>query len=243
MKNLLITLFILFTTYFSYSQKIMSWNIQNLGEVKFKRDTIIPKLAHVMMSLDPDIIAIQEVVTGRYGDSCIIQLSKLLNFIYVISKRTTGNGSERYAFLYKKTIKLKWSKLDKSLEDSMDREPFMACFVVDKKTIIIRQVHLVPISKNPQREVAMLKYTDGIICGDFNLTCDHLVFNNLRENFQSPLCGKGTSLKRNGTVSDNNYDHFFIDKKFTIKFSFVYFYSFEWNRNILSDHLPIFIEF
>lgn len=242
MKNLLITLLILFWGFFSYSQKIMSWNIQNLGESKFKKDTILPKIFDVIKSSEVDIVAIQEVITGKYGDSCIIKLSKMLDFNYVISDKTKGDGSERYAFLYKKTIKLKWSKLDKSLEDSLDREPFMACFEVNKKNFVIRQVHLVPTSKNPQKEVAMLRYTDGIICGDFNLTCNHLIFTKLKTIFQSPLCGKGTSLKRDGQVSENNYDHFLVDKTFTIKSSKVYLYPFKFNRNILSDHLPIIIE-
>lgn len=241
MKNLLITLFILFTNYFCNSQKIMSWNIQDLGESKFKKDTILPKICDVIKSSEADIIAIQEVVTGKYGDSCIIKISNMLDFNYVISEKTKGDGSERYAFIYRKSIKLKWSKLDKSLEDSLDREPFIGCFLINKKKFLVRQVHLVPASKIPQKEVSMLKYTDGIICGDFNLTCNHLVFTNLKTIFQSPLCGKGTSLKRDGTVSQNNYDHFFVDKKFKIKSSQVYFYPFKWNRNILSDHLPILI--
>jgi endonuclease/exonuclease/phosphatase family metal-dependent hydrolase len=219
----------------------MSWNIQNLGESKYKKDTIVPKLADVIKSSEADIVAIQEVVTGTYGDSCIIQLAKLLNYNYTISGKTTGEGSERYAFLYRKTIVMKWSKLDVTLQDSIDREPFMACFEWNKKTFVVRQVHLVPTSKNPQKEVAKLNYKDGIICGDFNLTCNHLIFTNLKLIFNSPLCGKGTSLKRDGAVSENNYDHFLVDKTFTIKSSQVYVYPFKWNRNILSDHLPILI--
>jgi endonuclease/exonuclease/phosphatase family metal-dependent hydrolase len=60
--------------------------------------------------------------------------------------------------------------------------------------------------------------------------------------FNSPLCGLGTSLKRDGNVSENNYDHFFVDKTFKILESKVYIYPYKGNRNILSDHLPILIK-
>lgn len=60
--------------------------------------------------------------------------------------------------------------------------------------------------------------------------------------FNSPLCGLGTSLKRDGTVSLNNYDHFFVDKTHKIIESKVYVYPYKGNRNTLSDHLPILIK-
>jgi endonuclease/exonuclease/phosphatase family metal-dependent hydrolase len=238
-------LFIIFTliSLISYSQKILSWNIQNLGETKYKKDSIITQISKVIKSSGADVIAIQEVVTSPYGDSCILKIAKIINYNYTISQKTTGNGSERYAFLYNKKIKLNWSKLDITLQDSIDREPFMASFKINKKDIIIRQVHLVPTNKTPQKEVEDLYlYKDGIICGDFNLTCNHLIYVPLKTYFSMPLCGKGTSLKRDGTVSENNYDHFLVDKKYKILESKVYIYSYKGNRNVLSDHLPIIIK-
>lgn len=242
MKNIL---FLLFTSIsiLSYSQTILSWNIQNLGETKFKKDSIVTQISNVIKSSKADVIAIQEVVTGQYGDSCIIKISKNIDYNYVISSKTTGDGSERYAFLYKKNIKLNWSKLDVNLQDSIDREPFTASFKINKKDIVVRQVHLVPTSKTPQKEVEDLYlYRDGIICGDFNLTCNHLIFIPLKTYFNMPLCGKGTSLKRDGSVSDNNYDHFLVDKKYKILESKVFIYDYKGNKNTLSDHLPILIK-
>lgn len=242
MKNILFLLFVSFSL-LSYSQTILSWNIQNLGETKFKRDSVIEQISKVISSANADVIAIQEVVTGPYGDSCIKKISKIIGYNYIISKRTTGDGSERYAYLYKKNIKLNWSKLDVTLQDSIDREPFVASFIINKKEHIIRQVHLVPTNKTPQKEVEDLYcYKDGIICGDFNLTCNHLIYVPLKTYFSMPLCGKGTSLKRDGTVSENNYDHFLVDKKYKILESKVYIYSYKGNRNVLSDHLPIIIK-
>jgi len=57
-----------------------------------------------------------------------------------------------------------------------------------------------------------------------------------------PLCGKGTSLKRDGTISENNYDHFLVEKSYKILESKVYVYPYKGNKNILSDHLPILIK-
>ena len=242
MKNLILFL-LLFITTFTYSQTILSWNIQNLGETKYKKDSVIAQITNVIKSSKADIVAIQEVITGPYGDSCIIKISKLLNYNYTISARTTGDGAERYAFLYKKDITLNWSKLDVNLQDSLNREPFMASFKYNKKDVVVRQVHLVPTSKNPQQEVEDLYcYKDGIICGDFNLTCKHLIYIPLLKSFNSPLCGQGTSLKRDGSVSENNYDHFLVDKTYKIVESKVFIYPYKGNKNTLSDHLPILIK-
>lgn len=239
LKTLLLLIFLF--PILTFSQNIMSWNIQNLGETKFKRDSIIPHIANVMKQSDSDIIAIQEVVTSKYGDSCIIQISKILDYDYIISKPTTGRGSERYAFLFRKDIKLNWSKLDNELEPVIDREPFIASFNFYNKELIIRQVHIIPINKNPRREIKYFyKYKGGIICGDFNLSCNDAIYKPLLLNFNnSGFCNIGTSLKRDGTVSNNNYDQFFVDKNLHIKESKVYFYDYKWNRNSLSDHLPI----
>lgn len=234
-----ILLLLLLSPIFCISQTIMSWNIQNLGETKFKRDTIIPTIANVIKKSKADIIAIQEVSTNKYGDSCIIQLARLLNYNYIISKPTTGSGSERYAYLYNKSIVMNYNHLDNTLQDVIDREPYIASFTYNKKNIILRQIHLVPTEKNPQNEIEKLyKYNDGIICGDFNLTDEHLIYIPLLTKFISPLMSQKTSLKRNGDYN-NSYDHFLVAKNISYKSSRVYLYDYKYNRNKLSDHLPI----
>ena len=241
-KILLLSLFILLS-FLSFSQTILSWNIQNLGETKYKRDSVITQICDVIKSSNADIVAIQEVITGPYGDSCIIKISKIIDYNYTLSARTTGDGAERYAYLYRKSIKLNYSKLDVSLQDSINREPFVASFKINNKDLIIREVHLVPTSKTPQKEVEDLyQYKSGIICGDFNLSCKHIIYIPMLKYFNSPLCGQGTSLKRDGATSENNYDHFFVDKTYKILESKVFIYPYKGNRNTLSDHLPILIK-
>lgn len=241
MKKLLTTL-LLILPIIVYSQTILSWNIQYLGEKKFKADTIIPVIGNVLLESKADIIAIQEVVLNSYGDSCIIQLASILNYNYVISKRTSGPGSERYAYLYHKSIKMNYNKLDIDLADSINREPYVASFTYNNNEVLIRQVHIVPTSKNPQYEISKLyNYTDGILCGDFNLTNEHLVFIPLLTNYKTPLKGQLTSLKNNGSLN-KSYDHFFISKTLKYNTAFVFNYNYTYNKCKISDHLPVILK-
>jgi len=241
MKKILLILFFVLPL-LTWSQVIMSWNIRDLGKAKYERDTIIPAIANVMLESKADIIAIQEVVLNSYGDSCVIQLSKILNFNYTISNRTSGNGAERYAYLYRKDIKLDTSYLEPELSDVIDREPFVANFNYYCRKLVIRQVHLVPSSKNPANEVRQLYYyKDGIICGDFNLTDLSVVYEPLYIYFNSPLLGQPTTLKMDGTISTNSYDHFLVDDDIKVNYQYVFDYKYKWSRRSLSDHLPIII--
>lgn len=244
MKKIMTMLMIIISS-FCTSQTIMSWNIQNLGETKYKKDSVIIKISEVMRTANPDVVAVQEVVTSNWGDSCIKKIAKILNYNYIVSKRTTGEGSERYAYLWKKDIKLLIATLETSLQDSIDREPYTAVFTIGKSNITISQVHLVPATKNPQYEVSKLYNLrkSHIICGDFNLTSKHVIYIPLLTKRNSPLSGQKTTLKRDGTISENNFDHFLVDKNLNIKSSKVYVYPFKGNRNLLSDHLPILLTF
>lgn len=241
MKKLLTFLFT-FLPIFLFSQVIMSWNIRDLGKSKYEKDTIIPAIANVMIESKADIIAVQEVVLSSYGDSCIIQLSRILGYNYVISGRTSGDGAERYAFLYNKNIRLDTSYLERNLSDSIGREPFVGHFEYYCRELVIRQVHLVPPSKNPANEVRKLYYyKDGIVCGDFNLTDLSVVFEPLFRYYKSPLLGQGTTLKVDDSVSTNSYDHFLVDDNIKVNHQYVFNYKYRWMRRNLSDHLPIII--
>jgi deoxyribonuclease-1-like protein len=81
---------------------IASWNIQNLGKSKSECElqfvsTVINKF---------DVIAIQEVSTSAEGPKAVSTIVKYLEgdgscWKYIVSEPTTGNGSERYAYIYR----------------------------------------------------------------------------------------------------------------------------------------------
>ena len=239
MKKLLTTLLFMLPLLLS-AQTVVSWNIQYLGEAKFKKDTIVPEIARVMQESNADIICIQELVTNKYGDSCIIQIADILNYNYVISEKTTGRGTERYAYLYDTTVVMNYNYLDSNLAETINREPYIASFTYKCEELIIRQLHAVPASKDPETEIKQLYYKDGIVCGDFNLNDNDPVFNNMYEVYNSPLYGEPTSLKRDGSMN-KSYDHFFISKNIKIKYARVFMYEYDYDRRKLSDHMPIIV--
>lgn len=114
------------------SLKIISWNIQNFGKSKSESE-----IFYISTKVkDFDIVAIQEVSTSDFGSQAVTKLDDYLDktgskWDYVISDKTTGDGSERYAYLYKTSrVKLKEKpSLEKFLQDSINREPFKAIFI------------------------------------------------------------------------------------------------------------------
>jgi endonuclease/exonuclease/phosphatase family metal-dependent hydrolase len=211
-----LTLTLLFTFLFSlgFSQvvdttqlNIVSWNIQNFGRSKSSSDSVMKYICEKVK--DYDIIAIQEVSTSEFGSQAVAKLDELLDrtgtsWDYVVSDPTTGSGSERYAYLYKKDrVKLKEKPcLEKTLEDKINREPFKAVFVFNSINYYLFNLHLVPTDKNPALEAAHLAslgetYKDKkiILMGDLNLSQSDAGFNSVKKWSSSTLIGKKTSLK------------------------------------------------
>src|SRR5690606_9955446 len=98
---------------------------------------IVQYMASVLQ--DADIIALQEVVTSVGGIQSVGRLIKNLSrsgtkYSYVVSKPTSGSGSERYAYIWKTSkvaIKNKpW--LDQYYADQISREPYFATFTYNK---------------------------------------------------------------------------------------------------------------
>ena len=111
------TLLFLLTSLLSFSQvdtsklNIISWNIQNFGRSKSESDSVMKYIASKVKIYD--IVVVQEVSTSEFGAQAVAKLDDLLDrtgtsWDYVVSDPTTGAGSERYAYLYKKNrVKLK----------------------------------------------------------------------------------------------------------------------------------------
>lgn len=239
------------------SLNIVSWNIQNFG--KSKSDSTIKYIADKVKSYD--VVAIQEVSTSEFGAQAVAKLDDYLDrtgysWDYVVSDATSGDGSERYAYLYKKSrVKLKQkATLEKSLEKNINREPFKAIFIFKGKEYYLFNVHLVPTDKNPELEAQKLDTLNKIyknkrivIMGDFNLSQSSDGFVKLKLVMNATLVGKKTSLKMkeaDGEVLNMEYDNFFMSKSIKlIKSDVIYFYKdFKTLKEArkVSDHCPIY---
>jgi len=241
---------------------LISWNLFNFGKSKSPED-----IAFIAETLrDADVVAVQEVSTGLAGAKAVAALSDELNrkgakWDYVVSDATTGEGTERYAFLWKThRLKLKGKPfLIPELASKIDREPFLARFESNGKTFSVVSFHAIPTSKKPQTETSKLDdvvsaYPNDnlIFVGDFNLSESHEGFDDLKEaGFQPSFIKTKTSLKMkksDGEHLANEYDNLFFHPQkikkaragaidFSLKFN-----SLDKARDI-SDHLPVKLEF
>jgi endonuclease/exonuclease/phosphatase family metal-dependent hydrolase len=245
--------------------RVVSWNLYNWGRTK--DDQEIEIAAETLR--DFDLVAVQEVVTSPPGAQAIGKLDMALDrtgfaWDYRLSDPTTGDGTERYAFLWKpsrvRLMEQAW--LEPSLAGPIDREPYLARFEHRKtgQRFLVASLHAVPSSKNPEREVALLdrlhrRYEADhvLLLGDFNLDEDDRAFDELRRlGYRPVLDDQPTSLRRkrdpgpNGHLA-NEYDNIFVEigplraarggvLDFTGRFS-----SLKEARS-LSDHLPVFVD-
>ncbi|WET01477.1 endonuclease/exonuclease/phosphatase family protein [Flavobacterium sp. YJ01] len=264
MKNVLSILFLLIT-FLSFAQtKVLSWNLQNFGKSKSAAtlDYIAKK------SSDYDIIAIQEVVAGDGGAQSVAKLAQILNekgfnWDYKISDPTTSSSykTERYAFIWKTSkVKLKnkpW--LEKKYNLEIDREPYLATFEINKKSITLVNFHAITKSKQPETEIKYFKFFPAeypdlnlIFLGDFNCPEKHTVFNPLKKmGFAPVLKNQKTTLKqkcKNNICLASEFDNIFykisnlkVHNSGVLKF-YEDFDSLQEARKI-SDHIPIWFEF
>lgn len=246
------------------SIKVASWNLYNIGISK--DDEEIAFISKMLKNYD--IVAVQEISTKLSGPRAIVKLADELNrrgsnWDYVISDPTSGEGSERYAYLWKTSKVLldgrAWLVKGRSLAARLDREPYMARFAVGENSILIANFHAVPTSKKPIEEIKLLDevhnlYTKDnlVILGDFNLSQKSKGFDDLRKKgYNSVLKNQKTSLRRiktkSGSYLAREYDNIFYKKAaLTSKrggvINFVkHFKSLKAARKI-SDHLPVWAE-
>lgn len=252
---------------------IYSWNLFNFGKAKLAKPEAMEYIAETLRNAD--IAAIQEVSTGIYGAKAVATLTDLLNrkgakWDYRVSDPTTGEGSERYAIIFKpskvKLIGKPW--LEQSLEERINREPFMARFRIsetekadcsDKRCILVATFHAVPTAKNPASEIELLSelktlYPDDniILTGDFNLSEKAPAFDGLKEKGILPcLKNQKTSLRVRGKDGEHlakEYDNIFYESS-TLGFKtckaidFVTDFEDLREAHSISDHLPVFINF
>ena len=245
--------------------RVVSWNLYNFGRTK--DDQEIAVAAQTLR--DFDLVAVQEVVTSPPGAQAIGKLDAALDrtgfaWDYRLSDPTTGDGTERYAFLWKpsrvRLVGRAW--LEPSLADAMDREPYVARFEhrTTGQQFLVASLLAVPTSKTPAHEIALLdrlhhqyEADHVLLLGDFNLDEDDAAFDELRGlGYRAALDDQPTSLRRKRDPGPqghlaNEYDNVFYETgplratragvlDFTNEFS-----SLKEARS-LSDHLPVFMD-
>lgn len=248
-------LFFLSSTVFSKTT-ILSWNIQNFG--MSKSASTIAYIAKIVNT--HDIIMIQEVNASPSGSKALMALVNQLNQMgnswdYCLSNPTTGNGVERYAYVFKKSVTLIGKPyLYTPFQNTIDREPFIARFAHQGDTFTLANIHIVPKSKHPEIEInqlyqlANLSSQHVIIAGDFNCPYANRAFNTLYTyKFKNALTQTATTIKMkaiNGLHLANSYDNFYFEKEeFTIHSSYSIDFTHQFNTlkeaRRISDHLPI----
>ena len=250
---------------------IYTWNLFNFGKAKLAKEDAMDYIAETLKNAD--ITTIQEVSTGIYGAKAVATLVDLLNrkgakWDYRVSEPTTGDGSERYAIIFKpskaKLIGKPW--LEQTLEERINREPFMARFRIsetakndcaDRRCILIATFHAVPTAKDPASEIELLSelktlYPEDniILTGDFNLSEKDSAFDGLKKKGLLPcLKNQKTSLRvreKDGEHLAKEYDNIFFESS-TLAFSsckavdFVTDFEDLRAAHNISDHLPVFM--
>lgn len=178
-----------------------------------------------------DLVAVQEVITSPEGAQAVARLDAALDrtgaqWDYVPSDPTTGQGSERYAFLWKRSrVRLTgrpW--LEASLAAPIDREPYLARFesVRSGARMLVASFHLVPTARTRTDEIALLddlqrRYESDhlVIVGDFNLAESHYAFDELKDlGLRPALVEQKTSIRmrrQDGQHLANEYDNILFE--------------------------------
>ena len=240
--------------------RIVTWNIANLGKSKDNQE--IEFMAELLRGFD--LVCIQEVSTGPAGAQAVARLADALNrkgfaWDYKISDPTTGEGSERYAMLWKKSKVRLYGKawLEQSLEASINREPMLARFISGSDTFLLATMHAVPKGKNPARENAQLYKLDSIyhqdhllMMGDFNASHRSEAFDKMySRKISNTISNQKTTLKMEphpstGEHLASEYDNIFYEKD-EINLSECGIVDFSRkckdlkSARLISDHIPV----
>nr|WP_294776610.1 endonuclease/exonuclease/phosphatase family protein [uncultured Flavobacterium sp.] len=261
-KSLLLLLF-LFQFSVNAQVKILSWNVENLGNSK--SDSIINYIANTVKNYD--IVALQEVVAGYGGAQAVAKLADELNrkgakWDYAVSNPTSSSAykTERYAFLWKtsrvRLVNKPW--LEKQYGLLIDREPYYATFEYNKKQFTLANFHAITKSKQPETEIKHFKNLPAqypnlniVFLGDFNCPQTHTVFNPLKKMGYKPVFeNQKTSLKKScqqNNCLSNEFDNIFYNSNAIVinNPKAIHFYKdfedFAKAREI-SDHIPLTVE-
>lgn len=259
LRSMLCVLCILYAWTASAGIVICTWNLENFGRSKSPQEMRF--IARTLRSCD--IIAIEEVVAGTGGKNAVVRLAACLNegsghWRYMISAPTTGSPyqTERYAFVWRadKVSCVGKGWLDKTYQDQIEREPYMATFSADGKDFTLVTFHAVPKSRQPEHEIKYFKFFPArypsrclLFMGDFNCPQTNNVFNPLKKmGYRPVLAGQKTTLRQKcirGDCLASAYDNIFYPAGIQLlKSGIIAFYrSFADMKAArkISDHVPV----
>lgn len=241
------------------ARKVLSWNIKDLGQSKDAQEM------QVIASLvaDSDVVAIQEVVAGKGGPEAVARLLASLreqapDWMAVVSDKTSGEGTERYAYLWRSArvdrVDNPASGLSAVLSEGIDREPYVQTFWLGQQRTTLVNFHAVPTKKVPAHEIVQLEQLSAlgsdvpvIVMGDFNLSYEDEAFESLRDaGLSSHIRGK-TALKmarKDGEHLTHPYDNVFSEHV-PICASGILDFSVDYPTlkaaRAISDHLPVWV--
>lgn len=241
---------------------IISWNIRDFG--KTKSDSVINAIANTVRNYD--IVAIQEIVAGYGGSQAIAKLANTLNrkgskWDYSISNPTKSPRykTEKYAYLWKtsKVSIYKKARLVSELNPIVYREPYLINFNVDGQNIKILNYHSRKHNDRPEEEISKIitylnRYNQTILLGDFNLSENQTVWNNLyANNYTSAIQNNPTTLKKkckhlkyvHQSTDNIYYDTTKINSTRAGKIDFVQNCDNLKKARKISDHLPVYMHF
>ena len=195
--------------------RVASFNIRIFGDTKMSNDTVVAELVDIFQRYD--MVAVQEIkdidqeVPYLFLDELnnfnnLSNTSNLTEWELVLSERSgmqedDQNSQEQYAFYYRPTVFApidNGTLYDDSGNDSFQREPFLAKFVLldtygntSGTDIVFVNIHTKPTLAVEEMSAlhdviswAKTNYSvddDFVILGDFNADCSYASYNELVE--------------------------------------------------------------
>jgi len=196
--------------------RVATFNIKVFGDTKMSNATVVAELVDLFQAYD--MVAVQEIkdideevpylfldeLNGVAGQDNVT--NQTLNWSMVLSERSgqqedDKNSQEQYAYYYRPTVFRSLDNgtlYDDSTNDSFQREPFMASFMLldpsgaDTGTdLVIVNVHTKPTLAVEEMSAlgdvhlwGQANYSDDddyVILGDFNGDCSYASYNELIE--------------------------------------------------------------
>jgi endonuclease/exonuclease/phosphatase family metal-dependent hydrolase len=245
---------------------IASFNIKIFGKTKASNDTVMALLVDIVSKYD--IIAIQEIKDidqeVPYEFLELLNNNSITQFEMLLSERSGSqeddkSSQEQYAILYNPeliSVKDNGTLYNDSVNDSFQREPFLAHLTVKNTTLdfVLGVVHTKPAAA--EEEISSLidvfdwsseyyEDDDVMIVGDYNADCsyfdeDEII--NLEIGTEEFLWAIPNDADTNLANSNCTYDRMVLSGDLKNNFNGIWGVDNTFSDNSISDHWPVWIE-